>query len=196
MRRPQEAESERSQTHARRRGPPRSRALPCRRDPERGVFCSVVGAAPNSGAPRLTGGRLPALPPPPLGSGSQSPRRPDPPGLSALSAARAALTGAGAASAMAPTLSGPEPESPPPPHAGRPPGLSAGGARPALPSPARALASPSGPACSGRGDAVETRAAVRRSSGGGRVRPHSLGPRRPLSWRFVGTERTPGTTRA
>lgn len=93
----------------------------------------------------------------------------------ALCPARPAVAGVAAAAARS--------------HAGRPPASpQAAPARSCLPRPGSR-------GCSGREDAAET---VRPAGGAGRRRAGSaaLGPQRPLSWRFVDTERTLGTAPA
>lgn len=78
-------------------------------------------------------------------------------------------------------------------HTGQPPALpQVAPARPGFPARARAAV---GPGCSGRGDAAEARGG-RPEELGWRAGSAALGPRRPLSWRFVGTERNAGAAAA
>lgn len=157
----------------------RRRDEPLRPEPARHPGPSPAGRrARGACAPALTG---PAARPPrrPRARG-QSLRRPDPAGAQP-SARGAALTGAGAASAMA--LRRPARAAVVAVAASR---TLTGGERPDC------LPRPGSRGCSGRGDAAEAGPEER----GRRRSSAARGPQRPLSWRFVGTERTPGTAAA
>lgn len=138
---------------------------------------SALGRAP-LGAPRLTR----RLPPASLARArSRSPRRPNPPGLTAL--VRGPPYRSRRCLGHGPALPGPaRPESPPPPR-----GPTQAGPRPLRRRARPALARPWA-RCSGAGARQGRGAAGRRSSGAGRL--SRARPQRPLSWRFVGTERS------
>lgn len=178
-----QAESEQSQTRARRRCPPAPWPSLLAGPRERLSSAQSSGLRRTPGSPRLTGGPAPRHSPPPSGRVSE-PEAPRPSrARCAEGAARAALTERGRLGhgpcAVRPGRSRRCRCAAPPPCWCRPPTLRERRARPTA-FPARALA-PARRArllgTRGRGGDAGGRAAELRVAGG--FRPHSLGPRRP-----------------